>query len=134
MIKNFTILSLIIASSSALAETDFNQNIQQLSKDYLVCTNVYTNTGDVGKYNKCIATNEENYENLIEQIRKKSGYPQPEIWKNTTSNMDSYIYICQEGSARNLNDLIFKNISDCKNMAFKYLAIGATKLSRIKKP
>lgn len=116
---------ILLFGSSAYAKLSFVEEVQQLNKDYLVCNNLYTNTGSLTVYQRCLESNYNGYDILIKKIREKNGFKNKDKWNLINNKINAHNLLCKENLEKSPNISIHKEVSLCNQFMYKSLATEA---------
>lgn len=119
----------VFFSFNSHANDSIQDQIKILDQKYLVCNNVFSNTGSVSGYKKCLEFNYKEYDNTIKTIRSLKGFNQKSKWDNFTQNISAHTELCLEGAKKSPSRFIHKEISLCNHFMYKSLALTALNLT-----
>lgn len=112
------ILSLFFWVSASTQANNYLSSFEQANNFFLVCTNIFNNTGDSEKYKDCIDANNEQYESIVRSNMEGNGK-----WIAAKNNADKHFNLCIQGIDNSPNNLIIKELSNCKNFYYKALIL-----------
>lgn len=116
-------------STQAYADMSSFREIQKLNKDYIICNNIYTNTGSLTNYQRCLEDNYNSYDTLIKDIRMKKNFKDKDKWASINKNINTHNILCRESLERTSSPSTHKEISFCNQLMYRSLAIEAFRLN-----